>query len=73
MIINLVTVKTVIVKNAVVMAANLAHASLSQLVVVVKKTTNWFSFSESFKQENSLILDEMEEKIVFELIKYFYT
>tara|TARA_B100001146_G_C15808448_1_gene275734 strand:- start:265 stop:387 length:123 start_codon:yes stop_codon:yes gene_type:complete len=39
-IINLVTVKTVIVKNAVVMAANLANAILSQLVVVVKKTTN---------------------------------
>ena len=35
-IINLVTAKTVIVKNAVVMAANLTHASLSQLVVVVK-------------------------------------
>jgi len=39
-IINLVTVKTVIVKNAVVMAANHVHASLNQLVVVVKKTTN---------------------------------
>jgi hypothetical protein len=39
-IINPVTVKTVIVINAVVMAANLAHAILNQLVVVVKKTTN---------------------------------
>tara|TARA_B100001013_G_scaffold119051_1_gene68888 strand:+ start:91 stop:213 length:123 start_codon:yes stop_codon:yes gene_type:complete len=39
-IINPVTVKTVIVINAVVMAVNLAHAILNQLVVVVKKTTN---------------------------------
>jgi len=39
-IINLVTVKTAIVINAVVMVANLVHAHLSQLVVVAKKTTN---------------------------------
>ena len=35
-IINLVTVKIAIARNAVVMAANLANARLSQLVVVVK-------------------------------------
>ena len=42
---------------------------------ILKHRSDYFKifFSESFKQENSLILDEMEEKIVFELIKYFYT